>query len=123
MPRRSRAAQARSRAGAAWGRHSAPSIHWPGSRRQAAATLSTAVRPWARRTVCQVRATPERARRMAGHPVASRPSIRTLPESARTEPASRLNRVDLPAPLKPHRPNSPWRGTSRDTESTASTPP
>ena len=123
MPRLSRAAQARSLAGAAWGRHSDASIHWPGSRRQAAATLSTAVRPWARRTVCHVRATPERARRMADQPVASLPSIRTLPESALTEPASRLNRVDLPAPLKPHRPNSPRSGTSRDTESTARTPP
>ncbi len=123
MPSLSRAAQARSRAGAACGRHSAPSIHWPGSLRQAAATLSTADRPWARRTVCHVRATPDRARRMADHPVASLPSIRTLPESALTEPARRLNRVDLPAPLKPQRPNSPRAGISRVTESTASTPP
>src|SRR5690554_951317 len=65
---------------------------------------------------------PNRARSSGGKAVMSRPMYSTVPLVGWRSPATQLNRVDLPAPLGPMRPNTSPSSTSRLTSERAARP-
>ena len=69
------------------------------------------------------RATPSAHSLCGAMPVTSRPASVTRPASGFRWPVSRLNSVDLPAPLGPMMATISWRATARLTPSIAATPP
>src|SRR5215475_4530153 len=60
-----------------------------------------------------------RPKTATGSETGSRPKIRTLPCSARSNPRMCLINVVLPAPFSPTRPNTPPRGTLSETSLSA----
>ncbi len=74
-------------------------------------------------TDCHERVIPARARRSGDHPETSVPSRWMLPEPRRVKPVIRSSRVVLPAPLGPISPTTSPGATSKETSSTATTPP
>src|SRR5690606_18711874 len=69
-----------------------------------------------------VRAIPARQRWSADWRVTSLPSNQMVPSSAGRSPATRVNRVVLPAPLGPTMPRAPPASTSSDMSSITFTP-